>query len=72
MDAPVNNEEIRSKRMVPLDRVLNYELRKGTIAWLAIGATALSTASNDTVPLQSQPWTPNGSVQDAVLSELFR
>ena len=72
MDAPVNNEEIRSKRMVPLDRVLNYELRKGTIAWLAIGATALSTASNDTVPLQSQPWTPNGSVRDAVLSELFR
>ena len=72
MDAPVNNEEIRSKRMVPLDRVLNYELRKGTIAWLAIGATALSTASNDTVPLQSQPWTPNGTVQDAVLSELFR
>ena len=58
--------------MVPLDRVLNYELRKGTIAWLAIGATALSTASNDTVPLQSQPWTPNSSVQDAVLSELFR
>lgn len=72
MDAPVNNEEIRSKRMVTLDRVLNYELRKGTIAWLAIGATALSTASNDTVPLQSQPWTPNGSIQDAVLSELFR
>lgn len=72
MDAPVNNEEIRSKRMVPLDRVLNYELRKGTIAWLAIGATALSTASNETVPLQSQPWTPNGTVQDAVLSELFR
>ena len=72
MDAPVNNEEIRSKRMVPLDRVLNYELRTGTIAWLAIGATALSTASNDTVPLQSQPWTPNGSVRDAVLSELFR
>ena len=72
MDAPINNDEIVSKKMVPLEQVLQYELRPGTVSWLALGGAALSIASIETVPLQSQSWTPNDTVQDAVLSKMFR
>jgi hypothetical protein len=72
MDAPLQNDEITAKKMVPLEQVMHYELRPGTISWLAIGAAAISLSSNETVPLQTQTWQPNNNVQDAVLSKMFR
>ena len=72
MDAPLQNDEITAKKMVPLEQVMHYELRPGTVSWLAIGAAAISLSSNETVPLQTQAWRPNDSVQDAVLSKMFQ
>jgi len=72
MDAPLDNDEIVAKKMVPLEQVFQYELRPGTVSWLTLGAAALSIASNEVVPMQTQAWKPNNSVQDAVLSKMFR